>query len=602
MNCGHPVVKVSEEDSAHHTRLAAATPEPLAEKVRAANQLSGERRTVTAVFVDVVNSSALARQLSPDAYEDVISGAFDLACPVVYRFEGTIAMLQDDELLLFFGAPVAHEDDPVRAVHAALALLEDTRTYAEQMRQKYGIDFAVRISLSTGPVRLGPVDSNLRFTFSALDSSLNLAAQVEAAKMAMNVNISDATYRFVAPFFDCSDLGLVETVGLTQPVHIYQVKGIKALPGTTRGLSGLHSALVGREQELATLLQLTQLLQAGLGRAVLVLGEPGIGKTRLAAEWKTSASALPAASQVGWYEARCVSYGQSLPYHLVLSLIRSLAGISVTAREPETRSALLTLVETHFSGDGKSSPQFGVNDIFPYLGNLLSLKLEGEAYERVHNLDPQAQQARSQIALRLLLQAMAARNPLVIVLEDLHWADPSSVEFLTQLAPLTTSERILFALVMRAERESPAWRVTTLMRATMGGSLTEISLQALTEAQSRKLVANLLQVEALPKAVRELILQKAEGNPFFVEEVIRMLIDRGVIVRKGNHWSALQEIQNVNIPDNLDSLLMARIDRLPDDVKQTLRVAAVIGRQFPVKILEQVLIRESQNRQEKPSL
>jgi predicted ATPase len=259
----------------------------------------------------------------------------------------------------------------------------------------------------------------------------------------------------------------------------------------------------------------------------------------------------------------------------------------------ETRSALFNLVETHFSRDGSSSAMVGPNDIFPYLGNLLSLKLEGEAFDRVRALDPQAQQARAQAALRRLLQAMAARNPLVIVLEDLHWADPSSVEFLTQLVPLTNSERILFALVMRAEQESPAWRVASLLRSTMGGRLTEISLQALTEAQSRKLVANLLQVEALPKAVRELILQKAEGNPFFVEEVIRMLIDREVIVRKGNHWSALQEIQNVTIPDNLESLLMARIDRLPDEVKQTLRVAAVIGRQFPVKILEQVLMRES---------
>jgi class 3 adenylate cyclase len=602
MNCGQAVVKVSDEDSARHTRMASATPESLAEKLRTANQLSGERRTVTAVFVDVVNSTALAHQLSPEAYEDVISGAFELACPIVYRFEGTIALLQDDELLIFFGAPVAHEDDPVRAVHAALALLADTRAYAEQIQQKYGIDFAVRISLSTGPVILGPVDSSLRYKFAAQDGSLNLAAQVESAKMPMSVNISEATYRFIAPFFECIDLGLVEAAGLPQPVHIYQVQGVKDLPGTSRGLSGLHSVLVGREQELATLSKLIQLLQAGLGRAVIIMGEPGIGKTRLVTEWKSSTSALPTASHTKWVEGVCVSYGQSLPYHLISSLVRSLAGISVTANEFETRSALIKLVDTYISGNGNPSPQVGANDIFPYLGNLLSLKLEGEAFDRVRSLDPQALQSRTQSALRLLLQAMATQHPLVIVLEDLHWADPSSVEYLIQLVPLTTSERILFALLMRAERESPTWRLTTLMRETLGGSLTEISLQALTEAQSRKLIANLLQVEALPKAVREMIQQKAEGNPFFVEEVIRMLIDRGVIVRKGNHWSALKDIQNVTIPDNLESLLIARIDRLPEDVKQTLRVAAVIGRQFPVKILEQVLMRERSNHQEGPSL
>lgn len=598
MNCGHPVQVISPESEARHARLAATAPPPLAEKARAANRLSGERRLVTAMYVDVVHSRLLAQQLSPEAYEDVIVGIFERACPIIYRYEGTIATLQEDELLAFFGAPIAHEDDPLRAVHTALDLLEEAKTYAQEMRHKYQVDFAIRISLSSGPVTLGPVGSDLRYEYSALGGDLNLAAQIEAAKLAMNVHITEATYRFVAPYFECRDLGEVHTASMARPVRVYQVEGRKTIPGMARGLAGLQSPLVGRQKEMDTLMQLGQALQAGLGRAALILGEPGIGKSRLIAEWKAALDHRPSGQAVRWAEGRCLSYGQSLGYHLVISLLRSLLGLTSTASETETSVALYSLVEevctpNELALDSAAPDGAEVMEIFPYLGHLLSLNLSGEAYERLRYLDPQARLARGQVALRLLLRGLAARYPLGIVLEDLHWSDSASIEFLTQVIPLAASERILFILIMRPEREAPGWRLATTAREILGNGLTEISLSALSQEESRQLIANLLQIDALPENVRLIILQKAEGNPFFVEEVIRMLIDRDLILLENGRWTARPGIHQVDIPDNLQSLLLARIDRLPEQVKNTLRIAAVIGRQFPVKVLEEVLAREN---------
>jgi predicted ATPase len=339
--------------------------------------------------------------------------------------------------------------------------------------------------------------------------------------------------------------------------------------------------MVGRDAELATLTHLCEAVKAGLGRAVLVAGEPGLGKTRLIAEWRGAMEAMGADPPPLWAEGRCLSHGQGLAYHLLADLVRSLAGISEAAEESEAREALLAFVEGLLG--------HAAMDVYPYLAHLLVLGLEGEAKARVERLDPQALQAHYAAALRRLLQSLTHCGPVVLVLEDLHWADPSSTEILIQLLPLAQVSPLLFCMVTRPVRDAPGWRLVTAARESMGSGLTQVELQPLTKTHSRQLVANLLEIEALPARTRTLILEKAEGNPFFVEEVIRMLIEQGALVERDGAWIAGPEIGKVEIPDNLQSLLMARIDRLPEEVKHTLRVAAVIGRQFPVRVLESVL-------------
>ncbi|HLF27551.1 MAG TPA: adenylate/guanylate cyclase domain-containing protein [Anaerolineae bacterium] len=582
MSCGQPVAVSTPADEARLTRLTAVVPTPLADKMRAAH-LAGERKVVTVLFADVVGSTALAERMDAEDWTLVMNRAFDRISPSIYTYEGTIARLMGDAILAFFGAPVAHEDDPVRAVRASLDLLAAVREFAEAARREYGIEFAMRVGLNTGPVVVGEVGSDLKYEYTAMGDAVNLAARMQSAARPMTVLISEYTYRFVAPIFDCLDLGLIEVKGKSEPVRVYEAQGAKAEPGRVRGLAGLESPMVGRDAELAALLQISAAAQAGLGRVGLIIGEPGLGKSRLIAEWReASQSAIShQQSEIQWAEGKCLSYGQGLAYHLLIDLLHSLIGVSPAATEPETRGALAALTDDLFGSSAL--------EVYPYLGHLLSLQLEGEALERVQLLDPQALQTQYLAALRQLLRAMAARRPLALILEDIHWADPSSVELLIKLLPLTAEAPLLFCLVTRPDRDAPGWKLVAAAREAMGAGLTELALNPLSESDSRQLVSNLLEIESLPENTRGLILKKAEGNPFFVEEVIRMLIDRGAIVKTERGWAAGKEIENVEIPDNLQGLLLARIDRLPEDVKRTLRVASVIGRQFSVRVLEEVL-------------
>jgi class 3 adenylate cyclase len=589
MNCGQPVQASTPLDQLRSERLAAAAPVSLVEKARAARKVAGERRIVTALYLDVVDSTGLSHQLGAEIWAQVLNQAFDRCSAVIYQYEGTIAHVQEDELLAFFGAPVAHEDDPVRAVRVALEVRQVISQFDQEISQAYGCQFTLRLSLSTGPVTIGPVGDQLIYEYSALGGTLNQVVQLEAAKLPMTVLVTADTYRFIQPFFDCVDLGEVEVKDFQRSIHIYRVEGPKALPEAARGVVGLHSPMVGREAELAMLLQLNMYAAAGLGRAVVILGEPGLGKTRLIAEWKTASRLAPGESGFRWVEGNSLSYGQRLAYHLILSLLHSLIGIPGTSDEPETRAALCALFEA-FSKDARTAKLVpDLLDVYPHLANFLSLNLDEEERKQIHRLDPQAYQAQILSGTRNLLLALAAIQPLVVVLEDLHWADPSSVDFMMQLLPLVSTERILFCLVMRPERDAPGWRLVTAARTVLGNRLTEINLSALTEKETRRLVSNLLEIEALPDPTRNVILKKAEGNPFFVEEVIRMLIDQDAIVKKEGKWFTEKKINRDDIPDNLQGLLQARIDRLPEEVKHTLKVAAVIGRQFQLKVLEQVL-------------
>jgi class 3 adenylate cyclase len=581
MQCGHPVITTTPVDSNRFSRITAATPKPLAQKVRAASHFTGERRVVTILFVDVVGSTALSEKVDLETWTRIMNEAVDGITPVIHKYEGTVARVLGDSILVFFGAPVAHEDDAARAMHAALEVLDLGQEYAHELDQKYGLDFAIRATINTGTVVINSVGDDLKYEFTAMGGAVNLTSRIKFAAEPMTALVSENTYRFVEPLFELEMLEPVEVKGREKLVNVFRVCGVKALPDPVRGIVGLYSPMVGRDQELNTLLSLCNALRVGLGRAVLLVGEPGLGKSRLIAELKAIVESGNHGQAPFWAEGRSLSYGSGIAYHLLSGLVRSLIGITDLAEEPEIRARLKSFTKELLEGERM--------EIYPYLGHLLALKMGKDAQERIQMLDPQSLQNQYLIAIQRLLEALTSRQPLVLVLEDLHWADPSSAELFSRLLPMASGLPLLFCLVTRPERETPGWELVREARALMGSGLTEISLTALTELESRELVANLLEIEALPERIRKVIFKKAEGNPFFVEEVIRMLIDRGAIIQDNGSWAAGAEIENIDIPDNLQSLLLARIDRLPEDVKEVLRVAAVIGRQFPVQVLEQVL-------------
>ncbi len=597
MHCGQPVQVQTPEDTSRMSRLTSVVPGTLLRKIRVGGDVDRqsssfrERRTVTTLLVDVVNSTALSENMELETWTELINHTFDRAAHVVYAFEGTIARILGDSLLAFFGAPVAHEDDPLRAVNCGLEIIRQIRQYGQEVKDILGVDFGIRVCINTGPVIVGAVSADLTYDYTAYSGTVNLTSRIKYAGAPMSTLITGNTYRFISAYFECRDLGLVDVKGMAKQVRVYEVMAARSVLGRTRGFAELASPMVGREKELATLLRACDAVQAGLGRAVLITGEVGLGKTRLIQEWQKAAEARyenyarkrvkgqPAAGY--WLTGRCVSYKQGLAYQLVIDLVKNMIGVTIGSDEPETRAALQAYLKDLLPGQAA--------EIYPFLGHLLGLKLEGDELRKTQITDPQVLQTNYLTAIQQVLIALMKRGPLILVLEDLHWADATSVELFSRLLSLISNGPVLFCLVTRIERESAGWKLVNTAREQLGNSLTEIVLQNLTEKDSRSLVANLLQIETLPERVRKLILEKAEGNPLFMEELIRMLIDRQAIIFQDGSWIAQQEISETDIPDNLQGLLLARIDRLPPEARYTLLVASVIGRNFPVKVLSQVL-------------
>jgi class 3 adenylate cyclase len=538
---------------------------------------ASERRPLTVLFADIAGSTAIAERMDPEDWTAIVSQAFARMNATVTRYDGTIARLMGDGVLAFFGAPVAHEDDPVRAVRCGLDMARAVDELSAELNAKEPIDLKVRVGINTGPVVVGIVGTDSASEYTAMGDAVNVAARMQALARPGTVLVSGATHRFIAALVESVDVGALDLKGKANAVQAYEVTGMKE-GATGRGLAGIHAPMIGRDVQLGQLRELFGVAKAGQGRVAAILGEPGMGKSRLLSEFRAKVERGDESAR--WIEGRCLSYGQTLPYHLVLDLVRSAIGVSESASEPEVRGALERVLRELF-GDDWAEP-------YMYLGHLLSIKLDPKVQARVAGLDIEAIK-RYVASLLQVLRAISTRGPIVLVFEDLHWADAASADALLALMPLAAELPVLSIMTSRRDRDAAGWRLVSGARDLFGDALTEIRLDPLSTDQARSLVASLLEIESLPQKTRDLILAKAEGNPFFVEEVIRMLIDRGAIKREGDRWIATASATGVEIPDTLQGLLLERIDRLPKESRRTLRVASVIGRQFGLTILERLL-------------
>ncbi|HET7009216.1 MAG TPA: adenylate/guanylate cyclase domain-containing protein [Anaerolineales bacterium] len=566
--------------------LRKAAPAAMADKILAdREQMEGERKRVTALFADIVGSTTLAEAMDPEDWRDIVTGAHQRVSQAVYRYEGTIAQLLGDGVLAFFGAPLAHEDDPERAVRAGLQLLDSIHEYAAELAPRGLPSFQMRIGINTGLVVVGNIGTDLHMEYLAIGDTVNLAARVQGAADPDTILLTENSYRLTSSLFDVEDRGLITVKGKAEPIHIYRVIGERKGAVRARGITGLSSPMVGRQRELSVLLRTLDDLKAGRGSTVAVVGEAGLGKSRLIAEWRQQALAQFPPDGLRWVEGRCLSYGASMAHHLSTEILRGLLGVSPEAAAAEVQAALEETLRRTVPDD--------YMEIYPYLAHLLGLPLKEEAAGRVQYLDGPALQSRYIAAYRRLLLALSHERPTVIVCEDIHWADPSSVELGRQILSIITEAPLVVVFASRPDQDSVGWKLLTAARDVAGGGATELHLTPLSDVDSQQLVRNLLEIEALPEDVRGLILEKAEGNPFFVEEVIRMLIDQGVIERKEDRWVLTRPMGAFEIPDTLQGVLAARIDRLPEEAKRALQVASVIGRKFPVRVLEEVLRRQA---------
>ena len=580
--CGSSLTLATPEAKAP---LRGYVPHQLAEKILAAKgRVEGERRQVTILFADVSGSTAMAEDMDPEDVAAVMDGALEGLIEPVYRYEGTLARLMGDAVLAFFGAPVAHEDDAERAVRAALDMQAAAAAYARQLKEERGLDFAVRVGINTGTVVAGEIGSDLRVEYTAIGDAVNLAQRVENAAQPGTVLISADTHHLVQPLFDVRPLGPIQVRGRGEPVRVYQVLRPRSGRVSVRGLEGLDSPLVGRDEERAALQACLERLLAGKGSVVFIVGEAGIGKSRLVAEVRRQAGVgAQGLASPQWFEGRCLSYRQSLSYGPFLEIVRDWAGIAPGDTEAQSLARLRQRL------DGLAGQE--AVDLLPYLASLLRLPLPEELAGRVRHLDGEMLRRRLYMALLDLLQFLARQRPLVVVLEDLHWADDVSLDLLCHLIPIVAAVPLLLCLMHRPLADDAHRRPWQVAQERVPERCTRIRLRRLSDQDSRQLVSNLLDVRELPPPVVKTILTKAEGNPFFVEEIIRSLIDNGAVVRDDGGWRATPLVECITVPDTLQGVIMARLDRLHDETRRLLQKAAVIGRIFSYPVLACVLRR-----------
>lgn len=565
-NCGAAVagrpaaeaLPVSEDD-----RLRRYMPVDLAAKLEEAatrGEMKGERRTVTMLFCDIKGSTTAAETLDPEEWTDIMNGAFEHLIAPVYRYEGTLARLLGDAILAFFGAPISHEDDPERAVRAGLEIIAAMGPYKDQIRKDWGVDIDVRVGINTGLVVVGAVGSDLRVEYTVMGDAVNVAARMEQTAKPGTVHISDETHRHVADLFEFEELGEIEVKGRAQPVRSYRVVAALDRRASSRGIEGLESELIGRDAELGVLQGAVDELAAGRGCIVSVTGEAGLGKTRLAAELRDRSG-----DSAVWLQGRSLSFETATPYAPVREILVQMVDSSSFAGIEASVAELLP---------GR------VYEVAPFVAALLGLDLPVEHSHRVDYLDPGQLQTETFRAVTELVEAAAARRPLILVLEDLHWADSASIDLAINLLGLTDHVALLLLFLFRPRRQEISWTVHEAAERDHKHRYRRVELAPLDRFETRLLVTSLLDVDGLTDATRNLILEKADGNPFFVEEVIRSMIDDGLVVFEHGRWIAGRPIDEFPVPANLAGVLTARLDRLDDGVRSVAQAASVVGREF----------------------
>jgi class 3 adenylate cyclase len=534
----------------------------------------GERRIITALFCDVVQSTALAEGLDPEDWREIMNRAFPILTAPIERYEGTVARFMGDAFLAFFGAPTAHEDDPQRAVFAALEILNDLKPFAAQIKTQYGLGFAVRVGINTGPVVVGDVGSQRVTEYTAMGDAVNLAARMEQTAQPGTIQIAEETHRLVAPLFDLQDLGGLEVKGKSGPVRAYRVLDAKARPDRVRGIKGVSAPLIGRDGELRRLQEALDRAQDGQGQVICLTGEAGLGKSRLLDEARKAwLLRNPAYS---WEYVQASPYDSARPYGLFQKYGRDMFGIHLD----DPAEVIHQKVAKGFVGVPRASAMCEATMERVIASKPLRNDSEYEAVAVKENL----------YGITMRAWENAAVIPSVCVFDDVHWADLASMDLLAYVFRVTEYRPMVFICALRPERQSPGWQLKERAEKAVGDRFTEISLAPLDAQQTSDLVSALLNIADLPRDLRQVIVRRTEGNPYFVEEVVRSLIDQGIVHQTpdGLRWKADSKLDDIAIPETVQALLVSRIDRLDDEARATLQLASVIGRTFDARILRAV--------------
>jgi predicted ATPase/DNA-binding SARP family transcriptional activator len=530
-------------------------------------------RLVTVLCVGVSD----AEELHPEAAAQAGERLGQLSAPILAHYEARLEASAGAGLVALFGATQTHEDDPERAVRAALAM----RTAASSA------GLVVSAGVSTGNILLGPSGAPVGpNTFAG--SAVSLAVRLQGQAAPGQLLVGESTYRQTQAAIQFTPLPLA-LPGRSYTRTVYQAEHPRVRPQKSRGLAPLRADLVGRTKELAELKHALAAMQAGEGQLVVLIGEAGIGKSRLVTELKQAAGAADEhpTSQLRWLEGRCLEMMISASYWPFLDLLHTSLGWQPADEEDRRAGGIVVALDALVAAGHLTPAQR--EEMGPLLGNLLSVRFGTDWDERLKFAEPEQIRHQTLLTLRAFFVALAHQQPLVLVLEDLHWADSLSLDLITLLMEGLAEQPLLLLCVYRPEPQHRCWQLATLATAKCPDRLTEVRLRELTPRQSQQLVEALLTIENLPPQVKATILQKAQGNPLFVEEVIRSLIDTGIVYRQGETWCASAAIETVVVPESIQSVILSRVDRLGEGLKGVLQRAAVIGRLFSRRLLVQLV-------------
>ncbi len=531
--------------------------------------LEGERKLVTIMFADISGYTALSEKLDAERARDLLNACFEALVPIIERYGGTIDKFVGDEIVALFGAPVAHENDAERACGAALEMMREIQVF--NRARDTGLD--LHFGINTGRVVAGEVGTSERHAYSVIGHPVNLAARLEDASERSEIFVGAQTQRMAAAFYEFEELSL-RVKGVSQVVTAFRLLRARATSGPTRGIAGRSSPIVGREPETSALRQILDGLASGRGAVVAVVGEAGVGKSRLLAE------ARKWAPQFRWHEGRSLSHTTGMSYWLARDLLRDILGFdgaaSARIEAEELRMRLNEVIGER------------VSRTYPLLARFLELPLAREEEKEIGDLTAEALRRRTGEAIAAFLLASVVTRPTVVVCEDLHWGDSSSLQLLQGLLPLAKNAPLLWLFALRRDDEA----VNDFLKraaAQLGDRFCRLDLEPLSAGASERLLRNLLQAEEIPEAFAQLILRKTEGNAFFLEELLRSLIEDGSITFRDGAAVFSREIGQLNVPDSVQSVLAARMDRLPTEEKSLLQTASVLGRVFNDRLLAQIV-------------
>ncbi len=524
----------------------------------------GERRVVSVLFADAAGHTPLSERLDEEEVYNLMQGCFARMQESVERYGGTVIQFTGDGILALFGAPVAYEDSARRAVMAGLDMQRSLKEYAEEVKKRHPIECAYRVGINTGPVVVGSISEKLDLDFTAVGDTVNLASRMETLAVAGTVYLTESTYRSIREYIECECLGPKDIKGKSEPVVVYRAQGERNVhsrieASVERGLT----PYTGRDEEQSMLRSYMDKAKRGQGQVVFISGEAGIGKSRTLLEFRRGVES----EGVRWIEGQCISFGENIPYLPVVDILKRTFNID----ESDSDGDIAEKVGAGIEGWGE-----GAKATAPYIKFLLNAELADEA---VATMDPMERRAGFFDAFRAVVIELSRSAPLALVIEDLHWIDEQSEEIVKAMVDAAAAAPVLIVLTARPGYTSTLGDRTYLSR---------LALTQLTPEDSAELVERALGTSDLPPELQKLIARKTEGNPFFIEEVTRSLIETGALLESKAGFGLGTEVEDIRIPNTIHEVILARIDRLDPKAREAIQLASVIGREFTVRLLNRI--------------